>query len=83
MYLAWDPKLDKDLVRLEAAQLFSPSTTHIGFRRGMFLREYMYDFIQIFAPHLTRERVDRVAAEADPAARARLAQALGERLPTI
>jgi LysR family cys regulon transcriptional activator len=82
-HMAYDPKLDKDLVRLEAAHLFTPSTTHIGFRRGMFLREYMVDFIRIFAPHLTRERVDRVAAEADPAVRVKLAQALGERLPTI
>jgi LysR family transcriptional regulator, cys regulon transcriptional activator len=70
-------------VRLEAAQLFSPSTTHIGFRRGMFLRGIMYDFIALFAPHLTREKVDRVAAEADPAARAKLAQALGEKLRTL
>ena len=49
----------------------------------MFLREYMYDFIHLFAPHLTREKVDRVAAEPDPAVRAKLAQALGERLPTV
>ena len=82
-HMAWDPKLDKDLIRLEAAQLFTPSTTHIGFRRGMFLRGFMYDFIQLFAPHLTRERVDRVAAEADPAVRAKLALALGDKLPTI
>jgi LysR family cys regulon transcriptional activator len=82
-HMAYDPALDKDLVRLEAAQLFSPSTTHIGFRRGMFLRGYMYDFIQIFAPHLTREKVDRVAAEDDPAVRVKLAASLGEKLRTL
>lgn len=82
-HMAWDPKLDKDLVRLEAAHLFAPSTTYIGFRRGMFLRGYMYDFITSFAPHLTRERVDRIAAEPDPAARAKLAQALTDKLKTI
>jgi hypothetical protein len=43
----------------------------------------MYDFIHLFAPHLSRERVDRVAAEADPATRARLAHALSDRLPTL
>jgi hypothetical protein len=32
---------------------------------------------------LTRERVDRVASEADPAVRVKLAQALGEKLPTL
>lgn len=82
-HMAYDPALDKDLVRLEAAHLFSPSTTHIGFRRGMFLRGYMYDFIAVFAPHLTRDKVDRVAAEEDPATRAKLAQALGEKLRTL
>ena len=82
-HMAYDPKLDKDLVRLEAAHLFSPSTTHIGFRRGMFLRGYMYDFMALFAPHLTREKIDRVAAEADPTARARLAATLGEKLRTL
>jgi LysR family transcriptional regulator, cys regulon transcriptional activator len=82
-HMAYDPKLDQDLKRLEAAHLFTPSTTHIGFRRGMFLRGYMYDFIQIFAPHLVRDKVDRIAAEPDPAARARLALTLGEKLRTI
>ena len=38
--------------------------TKIGFRRGTFLRSYMYDFIRLFAPHLTRELVDRAVAAA-------------------
>ncbi len=29
--------------------------TKIGFRRGTFLRGFMCDFIEKFAPHLTRE----------------------------
>ena len=82
-HMAYDPRLDKDLVRLEAGHLFETSTTHIGFRRGMFLRGYMYDFISIFAPHLKREKVDEVAAATDPAMRLKLAQALGQKLPTI
>jgi LysR family cys regulon transcriptional activator len=82
-HMAYDPRLDKDLVRLEAGHLFESSTTHIGFRRGMFLRGFMYDFISIFAPHLKREKVDEVAAEPDPAARAKLALLLGQKLPTI
>lgn len=55
--MAYDPKQDQDLVRLDAGHLFAASITRIGFRRGMFLRFYMYDFIELFAPHLTRERV--------------------------
>jgi len=67
--MSYDAKQDADLVRLPADHLFEPSTTHIGFRQGMFLRAYMYDFIGEFAPHLTRELIDEVAEIQDPAAR--------------
>ena len=67
--MAYDAKQDSDLVRLPADHLFEPSTTHIGFRQGMFMRAYMYDFIGLFAPHLSRELIDEVAAIPDAAAR--------------
>ncbi|WP_097461603.1 HTH-type transcriptional regulator CysB [Mangrovitalea sediminis] len=56
--MAIDEVTDKDLVALDARHLFKPSTTQIGFRKGTFLRGYMYDFIQRFAPHLTRDLVE-------------------------
>ncbi len=56
--LAYDADEDDDLVALEAGHLFEESVTKIGFRRGTFLRGFMYEFIQLFAPHLTRERVE-------------------------
>ena len=56
--MAYDPGTDSDLVVLDAKHLFQPSTTMIGFRRGTFLRGYMYEFIRSFAPHLTPELVD-------------------------
>lgn len=56
--MAVDEQIDKDLVVLDASELFESSVTKIGFRKGTFLRGYMYDFIEQFAPHLTRERVD-------------------------
>ncbi len=55
--MAFDPDHDGDLVAIDAAHLFEPSTTMIGCRRGTFLRGYMYDFIELFAPHLTRDLV--------------------------
>ncbi|PVY78266.1 transcriptional regulator [Tamilnaduibacter salinus] len=61
--MAFDPEKDPDLVALDAKDLFAPSVTKIGFRKGTFLRGYMYDFIQRFAPHLTRERVEEAAAQ--------------------
>ena len=55
--LAYDPANDSDLVALDAGHLFEPSVTKIGFRKGTYLRSYMYDFMEYFAPHLTPEVV--------------------------
>jgi len=57
--MAIDEQLDSGLVMLDASHLFKPSVTKIGFRRGTFLRGYMYEFMELFAPHLTREVVDK------------------------
>ncbi|MDQ3731498.1 MAG: HTH-type transcriptional regulator CysB [Pseudomonadota bacterium] len=60
--MAYEPRIDADLRVLDASHLFDYSTTKIGFRRGTFLRSYMYDFIERFAPHMKRDIVDAVAA---------------------
>ena len=52
-------KQDTDLVALDASHIFKASTTKIGFRKGSFLRSYMYEFIERFAPHLTRDVVEK------------------------
>ncbi|MGR5062645.1 HTH-type transcriptional regulator CysB [Photobacterium sp. DNB22_13_2] len=57
--MAMDPATDSDLVAIDASHIFEASTTKIGFKKGTFLRSYMYDFIKRFAPHLTREVVDQ------------------------
>jgi len=56
--MAYDDDTDSDLVTLDASHLFASSVTKIGCRRGTFLRGYMYDFIELFAPHLTRDVVE-------------------------
>ncbi len=56
--MAFDPELDEDLVAIDASHLFEASITKIGFRRGTFLRGFMYEFIELFAPHLTKEVVE-------------------------
>jgi LysR family transcriptional regulator, cys regulon transcriptional activator len=78
--MAYDELADRDLVRLPADHLFESSVTHIGFRRGLFLRGYMYDFLHQFAPHLSRELVDELAAIVDAEERRRLVR---ERIPQI
>ncbi len=56
-HMAWDAELDKDLALLDCSHLFESSVTSIGFRRGTFLRGFMYEFIELFAPHLSKEVV--------------------------
>jgi LysR family cys regulon transcriptional activator len=74
--MVYDPDLDHDLVQLPADHLFEPSTTHIGFRRGIFLRGYMYEFISQFAPHLTRSLIDEVIGIPDAGERMHRTQTL-------
>ena len=57
--MAVSDELDSDLVKIDASHLFDYSTTKIGFRKGSFLRSYMYDFIERFAPHLTKDKVEK------------------------
>lgn len=64
--MAVDPREDADLVSIEASHLFPPHATWTGFHQGALLRTYMYDFLQLFAPHLTRRLVDRAANAATP-----------------
>ncbi len=70
--MAYEPELDRDLKILDAAHLFDSSTTHIGMRQHRELRPFMYEFIEQFAPHLTRELVDSALAAPSRNARERL-----------
>ena len=80
--MAYDPAADADLVRLDASALFAASTTHIGFRRNLFLAGYMRRFIEMFAPHLDAATIER-AIETYPGPRFDdLVAELWPRLPT-
>ncbi|SFW35285.1 HTH-type transcriptional regulator CysB [Nitrosovibrio sp. Nv17] len=50
--MAFEPKRDHYLRAIDAGHLFEPSTTRIGISRNSYLRGYVYDFIEMFAPHL-------------------------------
>ncbi|MNC86734.1 HTH-type transcriptional regulator CysB [compost metagenome] len=56
--MAVDPARDSGLQLIDASHLFEPSTTRIGLRRNTYLRGYVFDFIEMFAPHLTRRVVE-------------------------
>ena len=56
--MAFDPARDLGLRLIDASHLFEPSTTRIAIRPNAYLRGYVYDFIELFAPHLNRAVVD-------------------------
>lgn len=57
--MAFDERVDSDLVKINTGDMFEPSITRIAFRKGSFLRGFMYEFIEKFAPHLTKDIVDK------------------------
>ncbi len=59
--MAYDAAYDDDLVAIDVSHLFETSVTKIGFKKGTFLRGYMYEFLEFFAPHLTRGKVQQAA----------------------
>lgn len=57
--MAFIPERDKHLRMIETGHLFKPSTTRIAIRKNEYLRGYTYDFIELFAPHLSRAIVSK------------------------
>lgn len=57
--MAYDPEQDQHLRALDAGHLFESSTTRIGIRRKTYLRGFAFEFIELFAPHLSRKAVER------------------------
>jgi len=57
--MAYDAKRDAHLRAIDAGHLFRDNTTRLAVKRAAYLRRYTYAFIQMFAPQLTPEIVDR------------------------
>ncbi len=55
--MAFDPKRDKGLRAIDASHLFEPSTTRIGISRNSYIRGYVFDFIEMFSPHLNHATI--------------------------
>lgn len=70
--VAYEPQVDTDLVMVDAAHLFPIHTTWIGFRRGTLLRNFAYDFMQLFGPHLSRQLIDGAVEARDTESKAQL-----------
>ncbi len=62
--MAVDQIARQSLGARDASHLFPPSTTGIGIRHGAYLKGYVYDFIELLAPKLTRDVVEGVLHQA-------------------
>ena len=51
---------DDDLRVIDAAHLFPPHTTWVGFQRGALLRSYMYEFMQLLGSHLPKRQIQAI-----------------------
>lgn len=60
--MAFHPKRDRHLRKIDAGHLFRSNTTRVAVRRGAFLRGFVYDFIELFAPQLSRRLIESALA---------------------
>lgn len=61
--MAYHPERDTNLVRIDVPDLFQPNTTRLAIRRGVYLRDYAYDFIFRLVPELNAERIAEVLSK--------------------
>ena len=61
--MAYDPDKDADLTALSTHDILPIYTTWVSFRDDHYLSSYMYDFIELLAPHLKRHIVDKSIGE--------------------
>lgn len=62
---AYEPQRDIYLRMIDVGHLFEKSTSYLILRKGAYLRGFMYDFIELFAPHLTRHVVSKAISAGD------------------
>lgn len=57
--MAFDASIDKTLDYLSVKNVLPQCTTWIVFNKNLLLKNYMYDFISLFAPHITKSQIDQ------------------------
>lgn len=60
--VAFDPERDRNLRAIPAGHLFGTNVTHLGIKQGAYLRGFVYTFIELFAPALTRKLLEQLLA---------------------
>ena len=57
--VAYDADRDKQLKAIPAGQLFGSNITHLGIKQGAYLRSFIFTFIELFSPTLTKKIVEQ------------------------
>lgn len=65
--IAYDQALDATLRIRDVGSLFEPGIVNVYLQRGAHVRKFVYDFLLLFAPHLTRKSVDACLEDPDRA----------------
>lgn len=60
---AYDPERDRNLRVIPVGHLFGNNVTHIGVKQGAYLRSFVYTFIELFSPTLTKKIVEQAMSE--------------------
>ncbi|MBC3886334.1 CysB family HTH-type transcriptional regulator [Undibacterium griseum] len=58
--MAFDPERDKSLRAIPVGHLFGMNVSRVAIKQGAYLRSYIYTFIELLNPTLTRKMVDNV-----------------------
>jgi LysR family transcriptional regulator, cys regulon transcriptional activator len=58
--LAYDAERDKGLRAVTAGHLFGTNVSRVALKQGAYLRSYVYSFIELMTPTLTRKLVEQV-----------------------
>ncbi|HEX2530993.1 MAG TPA: CysB family HTH-type transcriptional regulator [Burkholderiaceae bacterium] len=58
--MAFDSERDKNLRVIPAGHLFGTNVSRVALKQGAYLRGYVYTFIELLAPTLTRKMIDQV-----------------------
>ena len=64
--IAFDPKQDRNLRHIDARHLFKPSHLSMILRRGSHLRNFMFDFMRMFAPKVDRAYIEEALFTKNP-----------------
>ena len=60
--LAFDAVRDVNLRAIPVGHLFGTNVSRVALKQGAYLRSYVFTFIEIMAPSLTRKLIEQVMA---------------------